>query len=68
MKKSNIYDCPKCGKELFARIAIVIKENPSKEDKICPVPSGGFLAFNDLGYHCELCGFFTEKLEKAEGI
>ena len=62
MKKPLDYNCPKCKKELFARIEIKIKKNPSKEDKICPVSSGGFLAFNDLGYFCHFCDFFIVKL------
>jgi len=62
MKKEINYDCPKCGKGLFARIEIKIKENPSEDDKICPVPSGGFLAFNHLDYHCNFCDFFIPVL------
>jgi len=50
-------DCPQCGNQLFAKIAIRITKNPSEEDKICPAVEGGFWGFNILNYHCKTCNF-----------
>ena len=63
MKKPINYNCPKCGRGLFGTVEIKIKKNPSKKDKICPAPSGGFWAFNDLEFHCNSCGFFIPVLD-----